>query len=137
MESESSLLNQRLKFHVGLVRLPGMTTVVSSTSLLAITRPSRNERIAAAIAHAGTCVAWFLAPLLVYLLERDRSPFVARQALSALVWSAFGTLVSFATCGLAIPVFLTVHIYAAFQALDGNDFEYPLIGGLAQKLGVD
>jgi uncharacterized Tic20 family protein len=109
-----------------------MTTAASS--LLQI--PSRNERIAAAIAHAGTCVAWFLAPLLVWLIERDRSPFVARQALQALLWSALGTIVSFATCGLAIPLFLIVHVYAAFVALDGRDFEYPLVGSVAHKLGA-
>jgi len=96
--------------------------------------PSKNERISAAIAHAGTCVAWFLAPLVVFLIERNRSPYASRQALQALLWSAFGTIVSLATCGVAIPVFLVVHIYAAFQALDGRDFEYPLIGTVVQKL---
>jgi uncharacterized protein len=96
--------------------------------------PRSDERIAAALAHAGTCFAWFLAPLLVYLLERDRSAFVSRQALQALVWSVFGTLVSAATCGLAIPVFLCVHIYAALQAYQGRDFEYPLVGAFLEKL---
>lgn len=110
-----------------------MTT--STTHLLTIDRPSQSERIAAAIAHAGTCVAWFLAPLLVYLIERDRSTYAARQALQALLWSAFGTIVSFATCGLAIPVFLVVHVHAAFQALDGREFEYPLVGSVVHKLG--
>jgi uncharacterized Tic20 family protein len=105
-----------------------------SSSYMIASRPSQNERIAAAIAHAGTCVAWFLAPLLVYLIERDRSAFASRQALQALLWSAFGTVVSFATCGVAIPVFLCVHIYAAFRALDGHDFEYPLVGSVVQKL---
>ena len=109
--------------------------MTTTTSLVTTSRPCQNERIAAAIAHAGTCVAWFLAPLLVYLLERDRSSFASRQALQALIWSAFGTIVSFATCGVAIPLFLAVHIYAAFQALDGREFEYPLVGGVVQKLG--
>jgi uncharacterized protein len=106
-----------------------MVPTVSSTG-----RPSQNERISAAIAHGGTCVAWFLAPLIVYLIEKDRSQFASRQALQALLWSVFGTLVSLATCGVAIPIFLAVHIYAAFQALDGRDFEYPLVGSLAKKL---
>jgi uncharacterized Tic20 family protein len=97
-------------------------------------RPSQQERIAAAIAHAGTCVAWFLAPLLVYLVERERSTYAANQALQALLWSALGTIVSFATCGVAIPLFLVVHLYAAFKALDGSDFEYPLVGTVAQRL---
>jgi uncharacterized Tic20 family protein len=108
---------------------------MTTTSLLTTRHPTQNERIAAAIAHAGTCVAWFLAPLLVFLIERDRSAFASRQALQALIWSAFGTIVSFATCGLAVPVFLAVHVYAAFQALEGRDFEYPLVGGVVQKLG--
>jgi uncharacterized Tic20 family protein len=107
-----------------------------STRLVASSRPTAAERVTAAIAHAGTCVAWFLAPLLVYLLERDRSPFASRQALQALVWSAVGTVVSLATSGLAIPVFLVVHLYAAFVALEGREFEYPLVGSLIHRVGV-
>ncbi|MBX3259316.1 MAG: DUF4870 domain-containing protein [Labilithrix sp.] len=108
----------------------------TTPSLLAHPGPSHNERVAAAIAHAGTCVAWFLAPLVVYLVERDRSAYVSRQALQALLWSALGTIVSFATCGVAIPLFLAVHVYAAFQALEGRDFEYPLVASVDAKLGV-
>jgi len=96
--------------------------------------PTENERISAAIAHAGTCVAWFLAPLVVYLLERDRSSFAARNALQALLWSAFGTLVSAATCGVAIPVFMAFHIYAAVKAWKGESYEYPLVGEVARRM---
>ena len=98
------------------------------------TLPTQNERIAAALAHAGTCVAWFLAPLGVWLIERGRSPWAARQALQALLWSGFGTIVSLATCGLAIPVFMVFHVYAAVRALEGETYEYPLVGDLARKL---
>lgn len=107
----------------------------SLTSDLATTSsPTSHERIAAAIAHGGTCVAWFFAPLIVYLMEKDRSSYPARQALQALLWSAFGTVVSLATCGLAIPIFMGFHILAAVRALEGQDYEYPLVGGLARKL---
>lgn len=95
---------------------------------------SQNDRISAAIAHGGTCVAWFLAPLLIWLLEKDRSKFVERQALQALLWSVFGTVVSLATCGVAIPIFLCFHVYAAIRILRGDDYEYPFIGGVASKL---
>ena len=127
-----------MKFRASVARLIIMTTTTTTTTttLVTISRPSQSERIAAAIAHAGTCVAWFLAPLLVYLIERDRSAYASRQALGALLWAAFGTIVSFATCGLAIPVFLVVHLYAAFQALDGREFEYPLVTSVVQKLGL-
>lgn len=96
--------------------------------------PSQNERIAAAVAHAGTWVAWFLAPFIVYLLERDRSRFAAHQALQALLWSICGTLVGVATCGLAIPIFMVFHVIAAVRVLEGRDYEYPLVGDLARKL---
>ena len=96
--------------------------------------PTSNERIAAAIAHGGTCVAWFFAPLVVYLIEKDRSSYASRQALQALLWSGFGTLVSLATCGLAIPIFMGFHILAAVRALEGQDYEYPLVGELVRKL---
>lgn len=98
--------------------------------------PTQNERIAAAIAHGGTCVAWFFAPLVVYLIERGRSRWAAQQALQALLWSGFGTLVSLATCGLAIPFFMVFHVYAAVKALDGEAYEYPLVSDLAKKIDL-
>lgn len=101
---------------------------------LASSAPTSNERLSAAIAHGGTCVAWFLAPLIVYLLERDRASFAAKQALRALLWSGLGTLVSLATCGLAIPIFMGFHILAAIRVLEGQDYEYPLVGDLARRL---
>jgi uncharacterized Tic20 family protein len=94
----------------------------------------QGERFAAAIAHGGTCVAWFFAPLIVFLVERDRSAFASHQALQALLWSAFGTIVSLATCGLALPVFMVFHIVAAVRVLDGEAYEYPVVGELARKL---
>ena len=111
-----------------------MNTTTHGSNLATTTTPTSHERIAAAIAHGGTCVAWFFAPLLVYMMERDRSSYVARQALQALMWSGFGTLVSLATCGLAIPLFMAFHIVAAVRALEGHDYEYPLVGELAHKL---
>jgi uncharacterized Tic20 family protein len=110
----------------------------TSTSYALVTtprvRPSQNERIAAAIAHGGTLVAWFFAPLVVWLIEKERSPWATHQALQALLWSGFGTLVSLATCGLAIPFFMVFHVYAAVRALDGEAYEYPIDGDLARKL---
>ena len=107
---------------------------MNSSMALASSAPTSNERLAAAIAHGGTCVAWFIAPLVVYVLERDRSSFASKQALQALLWSGLGTLVSIGTCGLAIPIFMGFHILAAIRVLDGEDYEYPLVQSLYQKL---
>jgi uncharacterized Tic20 family protein len=48
-----------------------------------------------------------------------------------------GTLASLATCGIAIPVFMVFHVYAAIHALDGRAYEYPLIGQLARKFAAE
>ena len=100
------------------------------TSLVAT--PTSNERLAAVIAHGGTLVAWFLAPLLVYVLKRGDSRWVEEQALQALLWSAIGTAASLLTCGLAIPVFAVFHIMAAVKAYAGEPFEYPFVRRLVQ-----
>ena len=104
-----------------------------STMFLA-TQPSSSERLAATFAHGGTLFAWFLAPLAVFLLKRGESRYVEHQALQALLWSAVGTIVSIATCGLAIPVFLVWHIVAAVKVMDGRAYEYPFVGDLSRRL---
>jgi uncharacterized Tic20 family protein len=94
---------------------------------------SSDDRLALVLAHGGTCFAWFLAPLVVYLLKRESSPRVAYEALQALLWSALGSIVAIATCGLAIPVFLVWHVLGAIRALEGRPFAYPLVAEIAHK----
>ncbi len=95
--------------------------------------PTSDERLAAFTAHAGTAFAWFLAPLIVYLLKRNDSKYIAEQALASLLWSLLGTGISIVTCGLAIPVFLAFHFYAAFKALNGTPYAYPIVGASARR----
>jgi uncharacterized membrane protein len=108
---------------------------MSDTSLT-IARTS-NDRIAATIAHGGTAVAWFLAPLVVYLVLPRDSRWARYHALQSLLWSLLGTLVSLATCGLAIPVFLVWHVIAAIKTITHGDYEYPLVGDAARKAVYD
>ena len=93
-----------------------------------------NDRLAAVIAHAGTWFAWFLAPLVVWLLRRGESRYAEFHALQALIWSVFGTIVSAVTCGVAIPVFLAFHLYAAWKVYRGEEYEYPIAGDLARGI---
>ncbi len=104
-----------------------------STSLTHET-PSSSDRIAVLVAHAGTACAWFLAPLLVYLIKRGDSKYVEFQALQSLLWSLAGTAVALATCGAAIPVFLVWHIIAAVKTAEGEAYEYPIVGELARGM---
>jgi uncharacterized membrane protein len=103
-----------------------------STTSLAIA-PTCNERLAALIAHAGTLVAWFLAPLLVFLVMPRAARWARYHALQALLWSLLGTLVSLLTCGFAIPFFLAWHVWAAFKTMRDGDYEYPLVGEAARR----
>ena len=93
-----------------------------------------NDRTAAIVAHAGTWFAWFLAPLLVWLIRRGESRYAEFHALQALLWSIFGTIVSAVTCGVAIPVFLAFHLYAAWKIYKGEEYEYPIAGDLARGM---
>lgn len=109
---------------------------MNTTSLAPFHRTS-NDRLAATLAHAGTVVAWFLAPLLVYLVLPRESRWARYQALQSLLWSLLGTLVSLATCGLAIPLFLIWHGIAAWRTMNDADYEYPLVGEPARKAVYD
>ena len=92
-----------------------------------------SERVAATLAHAGTLVGWFLAPLLVYLVLPRSARWARYHALQSLLWSLLCTLVSLATCGLAIPVFLAWHVLAAIKTLTGEEYDYPLVSEVAGR----
>jgi len=107
---------------------------MNTSYTLAMTSHSSSERLAVVIAHAGTWFGWFFAPLCVYLVKRGESKWVEFHAMQALIWSLFGTLVSALTCGVAIPVFLAFHLYAAWRIHRGEEYEYPIAGDLARGL---
>jgi uncharacterized membrane protein len=96
-------------------------------------RHDSSDRLAAILAHAGTAVAWFVAPLLVFLVLSRESRWARFHALQSLLWSGFGTLVSLATCGLAVPVFMVWHVLAAVRTFNGVEYEYPLVGDAARR----
>lgn len=98
------------------------------------TLPTANEKLGALIAHAGTFVAWTIAPLVVYVLKKDDSKFVAFHALQSLLWSVAGTVLAALTCGLAIPVFMVFHAIAVWQTLHEREYEYPLVGEVARQI---
>jgi uncharacterized membrane protein len=105
-----------------------------NTSSALVTMPTSGDRLAAVIAHAGTWFGWFLAPLCVYLVKRGESRYVEFHSLQALLWSVFGTVVSVLTCGVAIPIFLAFHLYAAWRVHRGEEYEYPIAGDVARGI---
>jgi uncharacterized protein len=114
--------------------LKGPPVTMNSMKLRAY--PTSSERLAAMIAHGGALFAWILAPLIVYFVKRGESKYVEYHALQSLLWSLVGTLVSIATCGLAIPIFMIWHVLAVIRTSDGNaeDYEYPFVGTIAYNM---
>lgn len=120
-----------------------------------------DERLWAMLAHVlGTfgyviTVGQYVGPLILYVMYRDTSRFVAFHALQSLYFQllllAIGAgagVVAFLTCGLGLFVFLPVlavisvaaliyGVIAAIQAYDGKLFEYPIVGPVArQHVGI-
>jgi len=107
------------------------------------------ERTAAALAHASTIIAmiisagWlsFVGPLVMWLLYKDRSPFVRRAAAGSFnfnIWAWVMTIVGWiliitviglpiGVVLLALAAILTVvcHTLGALRALKGEQFTYP------------
>jgi len=101
-----------------------------------------DQRTWAIAAHLSPFLAAFLAlsflgPLIVYLVFRDRGPFVRRHAAEALnfqltMW--IGLLVSFVlmfvligflTAAIIAVAMLVCHILGAVAASEGREFSYP------------
>ena len=111
-----------------------------------------NEKILAVVCHS---VGMVVIPLLVYLLKKDESPYLARHAKQSLVWQAgvsiVCTVLSFVIGAIAtltlgfgallyllIPpaalVAFCIGLYAAYQCWEGKEYEYPMIQSLVNSL---
>jgi uncharacterized Tic20 family protein len=114
---------------------------------------TQDEKLWAMLAHLagllGYAVAFgqYIAPLVIYLIYKDKSRFVAFHALQSLffqlgllVATGLGLIITFLTCGvgavllIALAVGAVVYIIiAAIKANQGEWFEYWLVGDWARK----
>ena len=103
-----------------------------------------DEKMWSIFAHIGPIVVWIIAPLVIYLVFKDRGPFVRRHAAEALNFQItltiagavllFATLITFGlgaiiTLPLAVVISIAWFVYmiiAAVAANNGQDFRYPL-----------
>lgn len=113
------------------------------------TAPSADSRNLAVVAHLSSLVGLagvpgFIGPLVVWLLHRDRDPWVAEQArdalnfnLSLLIYAGGALALTVLTLGLGLLVvvpaavlaavgWLAATILAAIRAADGKRYRYPL-----------
>ena len=107
--------------------------------------PSQDERTWGMLSHlsalVGLVIPFFgaiLAPLIIWLAWRDRSPFVGEQAKEALNFN-ISVAIGWLVCGLLTVVFigillgiglffawLALTILAAIRASEGVQYRYPL-----------
>jgi len=102
--------------------------------------PTKDEKNFAMFAHVGAILTSFIAPLVIYLMKKDESPFIAMHSRKALVVSSafcvlmfvlavLGVCLSIILIGfiffiLMIPLYIAYIIfciYEAVQASNGKD----------------
>ncbi|TWU30956.1 DUF4870 domain-containing protein [Novipirellula artificiosorum] len=107
---------------------------------------SQDDRNLALIAHLSGCagialggLVGFVGPLVLYLMYKDKSPFVESQAKEALnfqitllILSVICVVITVATCGTLFPIVfvpmvlqIVFGIVAALAVRDGKPYQYP------------
>lgn len=118
--------------------------------------PAADERLMASLAHLSLLVphAGIVAPLLIWLFNKDKAPFAAYQAKQALFFHLLvivagyvslivGGIFVVLTLGLGLlvllPFFAALNlipmicgIIGAIHAYEGRDFRYPIIGDMVR-----
>lgn len=103
------------------------TGMVESPNMPPAQAPSDEERTMALVAHFGNIFTWGVAGIIVYLIKKDQSKWVAFHALqAALVGVILGWVGSMVCVGpIAMYIF---SIIAGLKVMKGEYYEYPLIG---------
>ena len=100
--------------------------------------PSPDERIAATLAHLLTLICGFIAPLVIYLIKKDDSQYVAEHAKESLNFQItifLGYIIGFLTLIILIGipilmllgiVHLVLVIVATIKASENKMYRYPI-----------
>jgi len=108
------------------------------TSAPPVVTPTNDEKLIAMLAHLITFVSSFIGPLVIYIVKKDESAFVADQAkevlnfhISTLIYAIVAALSVLIGIGLLLlpalgVFFLIVTIIGAIRAYEGTAYRYPL-----------
>lgn len=111
------------------------STQAPADSLAALQSDEKNM---AAIAHAGGIFFGFIPALIIWLMKKDESPYIAQQAKEALnfqITMAIAFFISFALIFVLIGILLiwliwladvVLCILAAVKASKGESYRYPV-----------
>lgn len=99
-----------------------------------ITPPTSEERSMALLAHVLGLIVWFIAPLVIYLVKKDESRYVAEHAKEALNFQITMTIIAIVMFISIIGIFLlwilgivctVLIIVATIKASEGKMYRYP------------
>ena len=97
-----------------------------------------DARMWSTFAHLGPILLSFLVPVVIYLIYKDREPFIRRHAAQAMnfhIWifiiyvvsfPLMFVIIGFVTFGIAMVCSLLFSIIAAVAANEGREYTYPL-----------
>ncbi|MBI1227685.1 MAG: DUF4870 domain-containing protein [Bacteroidetes bacterium] len=100
--------------------------------------PTPDEKTMAILSHILTIVAGFIAPLVIYIVKKDESPYVRKHAMESLNFQISVAIYAFASFILMFIIigFFTMiavgimafvcAIIATVKANEGKFFKYPL-----------
>jgi uncharacterized Tic20 family protein len=97
--------------------------------------PTSDEKTLALLSHVVTFVSNFIAPLIIYIIKKDESPFVAAHAKESLnfqltillaVIVLFITIVGILLLWIVGIYALVLVIVATIRASEGKLYRYPL-----------
>lgn len=100
-----------------------------------VSPPSHEERNMALLSHVLTLIVWIIAPLVIYLVKKDESGFVAAHAKESLNFQITIVLVGILMFISIIGIFLlwilgiiwtVLVIVATIKASEGKMYRYPL-----------
>ncbi|HSH54210.1 MAG TPA: DUF4870 domain-containing protein [Methylotenera sp.] len=101
------------------------------------TSPSNDDKNIATITHLGGTVFSFIPALIVWILKKDDSPYIAEQAKEALnfqitvllayfvAWILVWILIGFAFLGIIWLANIVLCIVAAISTSKGETYRYP------------
>ena len=97
--------------------------------------PTSDERTIALLSHVLTIVASFLAPLIIYVVKKDESAFVAAHAKESLNFQITIAIIIIALCITIVGILLVwfvgiasliLVIMATIRASEGKLYKYPI-----------
>ncbi|MCC6726246.1 MAG: DUF4870 domain-containing protein [Saprospiraceae bacterium] len=100
-------------------------------------QPTSDEKTMAILSHILTLVCGFLAPLIIYLIKKDESPYVRKHAIESLNFQISMTIYAMASGILMIVIIgfflliaivilaVVLAIVATVKASEGNFYKYP------------